>query len=103
VYRVFALIPPAFARFDSGDFGFDQEIVGAADHDEMFGIVAADDDELALTVEIEGIDDAKPRLAGPAARQAQPTPEQHLTNRKQQEDPDEKGQEPSTHHQRLII
>jgi hypothetical protein len=46
----------------------------------MFGIITPDDDQLALTIEIEGIDNPEPRLPRPAARQAKPPAKQHLDN-----------------------
>ncbi len=45
----------------------DDHVVGAADQEEMLDMIAADDDELPLTVEIEGVHEPKPRLA-PATR-----------------------------------
>jgi hypothetical protein len=49
------------------DVAFDDHVVGAADHEEMLDMIAADDDELPLTIEIEGVHDRQPRLT-PAAR-----------------------------------
>jgi len=59
------------------DLRFDDDVVGAADHQQMFDIVAAHQNELALTVQGEGVDQAKPRLARPAAaRKTQPMAKQ---------------------------
>jgi hypothetical protein len=41
----------------------------------MFDIVASDKHQLPLPVEAEGVDQAKPRLAGPSARNTQPMSE----------------------------
>jgi hypothetical protein len=49
----------------------------------MFDIVAADDDELPLPVDLEGVDDTEPLLAGAPARQFDPAAENHT---KQDED-----------------
>ena len=45
------------------DLRFDQNVVRAADHDEMLDIIAPDEDQLSLAVEAERVDEAKPRLA----------------------------------------
>lgn|GEM_PF-4873519 len=45
------------------DVAFDDEVVGAAQHDQMLDIVAPQQDELALSIEIVDIDDAEPRLS----------------------------------------
>jgi hypothetical protein len=50
-------------RRGTGDRGFDQNIVRPADHDQMFDIVAPHQHELALSVEVEDIDDGESRLA----------------------------------------
>ncbi|QBR70010.1 hypothetical protein CU048_00505 [Beijerinckiaceae bacterium] len=51
----------------------------------MFDIVASNDHELALPVEVEGIDNAEARLPHPAiARQTKPTPENNPKNQKNQ-------------------
>ena len=50
----------------ANDLAFDEHIVRAADHDEMFDIVAADEDEAAARVDREGVEHAEARLAGAA-------------------------------------
>jgi hypothetical protein len=55
------------ARLGSDDRRFDDHVVGAADHQQMFDIIASHDDKLALPIEIEGVDDAQTRLASPRA------------------------------------
>lgn len=90
-------------RLDSDDFRFDHKIVGAADHDEMFGIVAADDDQLALPIEIKGVDNAKPRLAGPPTRHPQTAAKQHSDNEEQQQGRNEKGDYRRSEHQWLVL
>lgn len=45
------------------DVAFDDEIIGAAQHDQMLDVVAPQQDELALPIEIVDIDDAEPRLS----------------------------------------
>ena len=70
---------------------FDQHVVGSADHHEMFDIIAAHENQLALPVEIEGIDDAEARLTGsPAARHMQPAAECQTENEQNQESRDKK-------------
>jgi hypothetical protein len=44
------------------DIGFDHDVARAADHQEMFDVVAADDDELATAVDGGGIDYGEARL-----------------------------------------
>jgi hypothetical protein len=49
---------------------FDDEVIGTTDHQEMFDIVASDDNKLPLPVEVERIDCPKPRQPRPSiARQ----------------------------------
>jgi hypothetical protein len=53
------------------DRAFHKKVVGAADHEQVFDVVAAHDHELAMAVEVVGVDDAEPWLArAPAAAQA---------------------------------
>jgi hypothetical protein len=51
----------------------------------MLDVVAPDEDQLPLAVEAERVDEAKPRLAGPSARNAQPMGE-HQSVKDRQED-----------------
>ena len=51
----------------------------------MLDIVAPDEDQLALAVQGERVDEAKPRLAGPSARNAQPMGE-HQSVKDRQDD-----------------
>ncbi|MFZ1079751.1 MAG: hypothetical protein WAN31_08740 [Methylovirgula sp.] len=46
----------------------------------MFGVVAADNDELTLTIEVEGIHNAQPQLPSSAAGHAQPASEGKAEN-----------------------
>ena len=74
----------AEARLHAHEGRFDHEIVGAADHDEVFDIVASHEDQLALPVEIEGVHDAEPRLSRPAvSRHVQPAAEQQAVKENQ--------------------
>jgi hypothetical protein len=52
-------------RLHAKDLRLDHDIVRAANHQEMFDIVAPDDHELTLTVQRKGVDQSKPRLARP--------------------------------------
>ncbi|MEI2734387.1 MAG: hypothetical protein V9G24_05945 [Rhodoblastus sp.] len=51
------------ARLAAHDRRLDQDVVRAADHDEMFDIVATHDDELAIRADVVRVDDAEPLLA----------------------------------------
>ena len=74
-----ARLKPRFARVRSGDgrlaavdSAFDKQVVRPADEQQMLGVVAPDDDELAFAVEFERIDDiqaarAVARSVGPDA------------------------------------
>jgi hypothetical protein len=56
---------------DADDLRLDDDVIRAADHHQMLDIVAPHQDELALPIQAERIDQAKARLAGAAAaRQA---------------------------------
>ena len=81
-----ALAP--IARLGPDDLRLDQNVVRAADHDEMFGVVAPDDDKLALAVEIEGIDDAQPQLPA-AAGHPQPPAESQTEDEQDQQGRDD--------------
>jgi hypothetical protein len=58
------------------DVGLDHHVGRAANHQQMLDVVAADDDELAPSVDRRGIDHRKPRLAvaraGLKTRDAEP-------------------------------
>jgi len=52
----------------------------------MFDIVAPQKDELALPIKVEGIDDAEPRLTGPAtARHVKPAAERETKYKQNQQ------------------
>ncbi len=93
-----------FASLRANDFGFDDEIVRAADHQQMFDIVAPNDHELAMPVEIEGVDDAKPRHARPAAgRRLQPASESEAKNEKDQRRRKQQSNGPGERRSRLLF
>jgi hypothetical protein len=73
------------ARRDHGaiDLRLEQNVVGPADHDEMFHIVAPDEHKLALPVEAECVDQPEPGLAGPSARNTQPLSERQPVKNRQ--------------------
>ena len=48
-------------RHGTDDIGFDHEVAGTADHDEMFDIVAPDQHQAAAAIDRGGIDHGKPR------------------------------------------
>jgi hypothetical protein len=56
---------PRAGRAD--DVGLDDHVVGAADQEQVLHVVAPEQDELALPVEIVDVDDAEPRLPAAAA------------------------------------
>jgi hypothetical protein len=89
------------ARLDPNDAGFDQNIVGTADHKQMFEIVPAHQQQLALAIEIEGFDEAEPQLARPRpARQAPAQVNHDLDDLEDQNERDEKcdaRQDPGQH------
>ncbi len=65
------------------DLRLDEHVVRAADHDEMFDIVATHQDQLALPIEAECIDKPQPRLAGSASGNAQPMRKHQPVNDRQ--------------------
>jgi hypothetical protein len=73
----------------SQDRRFDQHVIGAADHDEMFDVVAADQNELALPVEIENIGHGQSRLLPAAARQAVFRAQQNPTEQREENHDDD--------------
>jgi hypothetical protein len=84
------------------DVGLDHHIVGAADHDEMLDIVAADDDELSLPIEIEAHHGVEPRLSASAGRGTgdAAAPEDNTINDPNQQQTDDDGdtQQAEIHH-----
>jgi hypothetical protein len=48
------------------DIGLDHDVGGAADHQEMLDIVAADQDQAAAAVDGGGVDDGEARVALPS-------------------------------------
>ena len=79
------------ARFGAHDLRLDQEIVGTADHDQVLGVVAPHDDKLALTVEIESIDNAEPQLPPAAAGHPQAAAEGQAEDKQNQQGRDDQG------------
>lgn len=89
-----------FARIARGlgahDGAFDEQIVWTAYHQKVFDIVAADDDELAVAVEIVGVHHAETRLTGSAGA-AQAGAEQRSRQKHEQENDNQnrgKAEEP---------
>jgi len=73
------------AALGTDDLRFYDEVVGTTDHQQMFNIVASNNNKLALPVEVEGIDGPKPRLPGPSvARQPEPSSEGKAENHRKQ-------------------
>jgi len=73
------------AALGTDDLRFDDEVVGSTDHQQMFNIVASNNNKLALPVEVEGIDGPKPRLPSPSiARQPEPSSEGKAENHRKQ-------------------
>ena len=73
------------AALGSNDLRFDGQVVGTTDHQQMFNIVASNNNKLTLPVEVEGIDGPKPRLPGPSvARQPEPSSEGKAENHRKQ-------------------
>ncbi len=70
-------------RERSVDLRLDEHVVRAADHDQMFDVVAPDEDELPLAVETESVHEAQPRLPRPPPRDPQPVRERQAINDRQ--------------------
>lgn len=54
----------------SADRRLDEDVIGTADQKKMFGVVAPHNDELALAVEVEDIDNVEAARAVAASRGA---------------------------------
>ena len=92
------------APFRADDLGFDHKIVRTADHDEMLDIIAPDDHQLAVAVEVEGVDDAEPRQPRPAvARRFQPSSESEAINEKDKRRCEQEGERPDDERQTLVF
>jgi hypothetical protein len=73
------------AALGTDDLRFYDEVVGTTDHQQMFNIVASNNNKLAPPVEVEGIDGPKPRLPGPSVRrQPEPSSEGKAENHRKQ-------------------
>jgi hypothetical protein len=89
------------------DVRLDDDVVRAADKKEMFDIVAPEQDQLPVAIEVVDIHDPEPGLACPAAiaRQSQPpsrqAPQHQRKQRQQHEDDRERDQVP--HRWRQIL
>jgi hypothetical protein len=91
------------AGVGADDLRLDQDIGMFADQDEMFDIVTPDKNELALPVEVEGIDDAEARLAGTASRHAQPAAKGQAEHEQDEQRRNQHGNSPCCDHQRFIF
>jgi hypothetical protein len=85
------------------DLGLDQNIIWAADHHQMFDIVAAHNDQLPLSIEIEGVHDAQPHLAGAAPLHAKPATESQSKNEENEHRADENRHGSRGNHQRPVF
>ncbi|MBV8320041.1 MAG: hypothetical protein JO049_05135 [Hyphomicrobiales bacterium] len=70
----------ATGRKRSIDLRLDENVIRPTDHDEMFHVVASDEDELPLAVQTERVDEAQPRLPGPPSWDPQPVREHQTIN-----------------------
>jgi hypothetical protein len=75
----------------SGDRRFDQNVVGASDHDQMLDIISPDQHELALAVEIEHVGHGESRLRPAAAGEAEPLAEQQPPQQSEDQHNDDDG------------
>jgi hypothetical protein len=74
-----------FARRGKGavDLRFEQNVVRAADHDQMLDVVATDKNKLPLAIEAEGVDQPKSGLARSSPWDAQPVGEHKPVDNRQ--------------------
>jgi hypothetical protein len=69
----------------------------------MFGVVAPHDDQLALAVEVEGVDNAETRLTRSSARHAQPPSDEHPEDRDDKHGGNKEGEHGKAEHDRLVV
>jgi hypothetical protein len=86
------------------DFSLDHQIVRAAQHDQMFDIVAANDHQLPLAVEVKGVHQTEPGLT-PACLSGHPQPPREDEPIKERKDKngDDEHQRNGGVHQELIV
>ncbi|HME85772.1 MAG TPA: hypothetical protein VKG91_14785 [Roseiarcus sp.] len=65
------------------DLRFDQNVVRAADHDQMLDVVAPHQNKLPLPVEAERVHETQSRLSRPSPRDAQPVGEHESVQNRQ--------------------
>jgi hypothetical protein len=58
--RLFVPLLRGGLRVDADDLRFDHDVIESADHHEMLDIVAPNQNELALTVQAESVDQPQP-------------------------------------------
>jgi hypothetical protein len=80
----------------ANDVGFHHQVVRAADEEQMLHVVPAQEDELALAVEVVDVDDAEARLARPRPvlpGQHEPSAGQSAQDKAEQGDQDQNDDE----------
>jgi hypothetical protein len=65
------------------DLRFDQNVVRAADHDQMLDVVAPHEHKLPLPIEAERVDETQSRLSCASPRHAQPVGEHESVQNRQ--------------------
>ena len=100
----FPLARSLLARLCANDFQFDDDVIRTANHQKMLDVVASDDHKLALAVEVNCVDYAKPRQPGAAvARRLQPAPGGKAENDQDERRSNQRGDRRRGKRQTLIL
>jgi hypothetical protein len=86
------------------DFGLNDQIVRPAQHDQMFDIIAANDHQLPLAIELKGVDQTEPGLAAPyLSGHPQPPRKDEPINERKDKNSEDEHQRGGGVHQELIV
>jgi hypothetical protein len=94
---------PEFAQLGADDLGLDQNVRMLADHDEVFDVVTANKDELALAIEVEGVDDAQAGLTCASSRHPQFTAEGQTEHKQDEQRRNQEGNGRGCKHQCFVF
>ena len=98
------LVARAACGLVADDRRFDDHVRRAADHDQVLDVVAPDQNQLALAIEVIGIDDAEAGLTcAPVGCRAQPPAERQAVEQEDHDEQDEDSRHHGSRGQELVV